>query len=242
MYLHYGGWTSDAYEVTWTVSRTVVMNEADQPYATRHTWQINGQLQAADTAALLTARTALETAFAYWNRDLWVTATDGTVVESLPLAGSLRGVRVTSPPSYPRGDGAQLSTFRDYSITVEAEYPGTVLGGVTFPLKSFTETVAYSGGGPKRAVVECVNAPPQEQVVMAYTAYRAAQTGSAVGLLGYPPVPPPLWPDKLEEAGQPTLTAPRLANGVYTEFGVAWSYRFVSAGPLVGFPNRWPAG
>ncbi len=75
-----------------------------------------------------------------------------------------------------------------------------------------------------------------------YTAYRATQTGQAVGLYGYPPVPPPLFPGKLEEGGRPTLGSPRLRNGVYVDWPVSWSYSFVSATPLVGFPNRWPAG
>lgn len=188
--------------------------------------------------ALMVAVRAMESAYSVWYRDLGLY--DGsTVLMSLPNRGSLTGVKIVRPPAIPRGEGAQLTTFLDYTITATADYPA---GSGTGLLRSFSETLAFSGGGPRRAVLECVNVPPQEQVLTAYTAYRATQTGQAVGMFAYPPVPAPLFPGKLEVALQPAFGSPKLRNGVYTDFPVSWSYSFVSATPLVGFPNRWPSG
>lgn len=246
MRIRYRDWVSDDYECTVSIVRGIETNEAGQPYATTHTWAITGRTAAADTAAVVAKYRLMEQAFAFWGGDLQLEDSTGTVIERLPSIGSLQGVKITQPPSCPDGTGAQLSTYRDYTLTATASYPGAVLPGGALagvgPLRAFTETLSFSGGGPRRGVVECINTPPQEQTLALYSAYRATQSGTAVGLLGYPPIPLPIWPAALESAPETSRGSPRFANGVYTEFPVSWSYRYVSALPLVGFPNRWPAG
>jgi hypothetical protein len=115
------------------------------------------------------------------------------------------------------------------------------LGQVVNPLRSFNETLTFSGGGPRITVVECANVPPQPQVLNLFTAFRATQVGSAVGMFGYPPIPVPIFPAALEESGQPAFTSPSLKGGIYVDYGVSWSYRFISATPMAGLPNQWPA-
>lgn len=238
MILRYGSYSHEESECTVVLSKEVVENEAGQPYEERQTWTVTGRLQADTPGLLLAKMVALQAAYSVWYRDFGLY--DGnTLMLALVNRGSTSGVKIVRPPSYPQGEGAQLTTFLDYTIVAAATYPA---GNGQNPLKAFTETLAFSGGGPRRAVVECVNAPPQEQVLTAFTAYRATQQGSAVGLYGYPPVPPPLFPGKLEEAGRPVFGSPKLRNGAYTDFPVSWSYTFASATPLVGLPNRWPAG
>lgn len=238
MIVRYGSYSHADAECTVAVSQSALENDAGQYYARRVTWTITGRLQADTPAALAAALVALELAYSVWYGDLGLF--DGnTMVMGLLNGGSLTGVKIVQPPSYPSGEGAQLTTFLDYVIVATADYPA---GAGQNLLKSFTETLAFSGGGPRLAAVECVNVPPQEQVLALYTAYRATQTGQAVGMYGYPPVPPPLFPGKQEVAGQPTFSSPRLRNGVYVDWPVSWSYSFVSATPLVGLPNRWPAG
>ncbi|AWM35911.1 hypothetical protein GobsT_63560 [Gemmata obscuriglobus] len=238
MIVRYGSYQHDDGECAVAVDQQALENDAGQYYARRVTWTISGQLQADTAAALAVKMVQLERAYAVWYRDL-VLADGPTVVWQLPNAGSTTGVKIVKPPSYPSGAGAQLTTFVDYSIVATADYPA---GGGENLLRSFTETLAFSGGGPRRTVVECANAPPQEQVLALYTAFRATQIGQAVGLTGYPTPPAPLWPGKLEVDGEPTLGSPRLRNGVYVDWPVSWAYRFVSATPLAGVPNRWPAG
>jgi hypothetical protein len=240
MILRYGSYNSDSNECSVVISRDAVMNDAGQPYALRHTWNINGTIFGDDTSAVVTALLALERAFAVWGLDLSLLDSSGNVCHSMPSTGSLTGVKIIRPPSYPQGDGAELSTFRNYEIIATCDYPYG-LGQVTNPLKSFVETLAFSGGGPRRMVVECAAGPPQPQVLNQFTAFRATQTGSAVGMFGYPPIPPPIFPAALVENGQPTFTGGQLRGGVYVDFGVSWNYRFESASPLAGFPNQWPA-
>ncbi len=180
----------------------------------------------------------LQAAYSVWYRDFALR--DGTTtLFSLPSAGSLTGVKVVKPPSFPSNTGAALTTFADYEIVLTADYPAGAGQGA---LRSFSETLAFSGGGPRATVVECANAPPQPQILNLYTAYRATQVGQAVGVFAYPPVPAPLFPGALEVAGSPTYGSPKYRNGAYTDWPVSWSYSFVSATPLAGYPNRWPAG
>jgi len=236
--IQYGSYFTADHECTVIIDKEAVMNAAGQPYALRHTWSIEGMLNAADTAAVVVAMQALERAFAPWFFDLYLLDSSGNICHAMPSRGSLTGVKIIKPPHYPKGDGAELSTFRNYAITATADYP---YGGGVNPLKAFTETLAFRGGGPRQTVVECVDVEPQPQLLNLFTAFRAVQTGSAIGMFGYPPIPPPIFPGALEEAGEPVFTSPSLMYGTYVDFGVSWSYRFSSPTPLVGLPNQWPA-
>ena len=250
MRLIYGSYQHDDGEAAVSINRQAKETEAGIPYALTHTWQIQGQLQGTSTTEVRDKILALERAYAVWNRDLRLVASDGTVLHALPVAGSISGVRVIQPPSFPDGTGAQYTTYRDYTIVVQAEYPyGPALfdpgssGG--YLLKRFSETVSFSGGGPKRTVIETINTPPIEQLVASHTAYRASQSGIAIGYLGYPPVnviAPPLWPRYLAEAPKISRKSAVVQNGVPTDFEVSWSYEFLSPVPLFGGPNQFPAG
>ena len=255
MRLIYGSYQHDDGEVTVSISRQAKETDAGIPYALTHTWQIQGQIQGASTTEVRDKILALERAYTFWNRNLRLVASDGTVLHELPVAGSISGVRVIQPPSFPDGAGAQYTTYRDYTIIVQAEYPygptlgiaGGFLRGFAggYLLKRFSETVSFSGGGPKRAIIETINTPPILQLVGAYTAYRATQSGIAVGYLGYPPVnviAPPLWPRYLMESPKITRKSAVMQNGIPTDFEVTWSYEFASPVPLYGGPNQFPAG
>lgn len=238
MYLQYGNYRHADNEAAYTITSSVVETDDGDPYESTTTWQIAGRLLADTTSALVTALRSLEAAYSVWDRDLAFYDDSGNVCHSLPTAGSTSGVRVTAF-GYPDGEGAQLSTFRDYSITVQASYP---YGTTTY--RSFRETVSFRGGGPERAVLELVNGPPQEQILKAVTACRVVQSGSAVGLYGYPPVPPPLFPGKEIVAsippGNPQYGSPRRRNSRFTDFPVSWTYEFWSSSPLFAYPNRRP--
>lgn len=243
MFLQYGSYIHAENEVSITIDQQSVVNEAGQQYAVDKTWNIQGIIQAPTQALVIVAYTLLEAAYSRWYQNLTLLTDTGLVAHQLPNAGSLTGVRITKPPSYPKGEGAELSTFRTYSITATARYPAI---GATNPLKSFHESLAMSGGGPRRAVVECANVRPQEQVIKAFTAFRAVQSGQAVGMFNYPIVPAPIFPGKEVEPsippGNPVPGSPRLLNGIHIDWPVSWHYEYISATPLVGLPNRWPAG
>jgi len=243
MYLAYGSYQHDSDTNTFTINSSTTEDEAGNPYETTHNWSIEGQIQGTDTADVVTKFRALELAYSVWYRDLVFYTDAGVATHRLLNAGSVSGVRIVSPPSYPRGDGAQLSTFRDYTIVASATYPASTSANA---IRSYTESVSFSGGGPERAVIECVNVPPQEQILKAFTTIVARQSGSAVGMFGYPPIPPPLFPGKERirgaVPGNPQYGSPKLRNGVYVDFPVSWNYEFISGTPLFNFPNRWPVG
>jgi hypothetical protein len=240
--LRYGSYSHAVNEASVQMAASTIDNEAGQPYAVRRTWTIGGRAEGDDTTAVVNAMALLEAAYSFNFSDLVLEDDSGNVLHALRNAGSLSGVRIIQPVSYPVGEGAELSTFRNYTIVAQADYPAIgAFGGGFNPLRAFSETLSFSGGGPRRAVIECANVPPQEQFINAFTAFRAIQSGSAVGMFAYPLIPAPLFPGKEEVAGQPTIGSPKLKNGIYIEWPVSWSYTFVSATPLVGLPNRWPS-
>lgn len=239
-FLSYGGYVHSENEVSVSVNRTTLKNQTGQPYGEQHAWTIEGRLIGDDTAAVIAAARALVAAYSRHYLDFRFYDSSGNTAYDMKSAGSLTGVIIDEPPSFPEGTGAQLSTFLDYRIVAHCDY-GLTPGAN--PLKAFTETLAFSGGGPRRAVVECANAEPQEQILSLRTAYRCSQSGSAVGLLAYPPIPGPIFPGKEEVVGGDVqIGSPKYANGLYTDWPVSWSYSFISAVQLVGLPNVWPAG
>lgn len=239
MRLYYGSYAHDENEATVSITKTVIETEAGTPFEVVHTWAITGRIIADTTAAVVDKLVLLERAYGYWGRDARLVAGDGTVCHSLVNAGSTSGVKVPAPPSYPDGSGAQLSTFRDYQIQLTATYPA--FGGLG-AIRSWSETLTFSGGRPVRNVMRTKNTLPVVWVDSAITPYRATQVGSAVGVYGYPPVPPPLWPLALVglEPERVAHTSPRTQRGRFIDFPVSWAYQFASPVPLIGLPNAMP--
>jgi len=243
MYLAYGSYRHDQWEASYTTSASALENEAGQQYAVRRTWNIHGTLLAA-TPALLAARYALlQLAYSRWYQNLYFFDDNGTALEALTNAGSLTGVKIIQPPAAPQDGPGEYTTFRNYSIVATADYP---TAGAANPLKNFRESLSFSGGGPRRAVVECVNVPPQDQITALWTARRIVQSGSAVGMYAYPPVPGPIFPGfeevQSDPPGNPQYGSPVLRNGLYVDWPVSWSYAFIAGVSLYGLPNRWPVG
>jgi hypothetical protein len=234
----YGSYVHADHETTVSISKQGLENDAGELYAQRVTWNVSGQILGDDTSAVVTACAALEAAYRERGRDARLYDASGNVVAELTDGNALTGVRVVQPVAYPLGDGAQFSTFRDYTVVLSADY--LLDSGLRSRLRAFTEAVTLFGGGPVRDVVECVNAPAQEQVVSAFSAYRATQSGRAVGIFDYPAAPAPLWPAKLARAGTFTRETPRRINGRDVDFPLSYQFEFVSGTPLLGVPNRFP--
>ncbi len=143
-------------------------------------------------------------------------------------------------PVFPKGKGAEYSTFRNYTIVLEAERldaGATVVG--------WHEVLSFQGGGALVAFLEPINGQPQKQLLKQATTYRASQSGEAVGRTSYPAPAVPMWPGS--ELARPARDSLRAAaargppgSPFYTQFKVSWNYRFEDAGPLVGLPTAWP--
>jgi hypothetical protein len=238
--LYYGSYAHDEAEATVTVTKTVNETEAGVPFEVVHNWVIQGRVIADTTAAVVAKLGLIERAYGTWFRDARLVAADGTVCHALVNAGSTSGVRVPNPPHYPDGSGGQLTTFRDYTIVLTATYPA--FGGLGL-IRSWTETLSFTGGTPVRKLMRTKNTRPVVWIDGAITPYRAVQSGQAVGVYGYPPVPPPLWGATSLEGEDPVRIdrgTPRFYRGRFMDYPVQWFYRFAATAPLIGLPTAMP--
>jgi len=235
MYLQFGNYKHPSGEVHLSpISRQSLVNEGGQMYGWRERWRIRGFLQAATVPALTTAIQGLQNAYSNLGQTLQLFNDDNSLTAQV-LNNMFGGIRVVTQPSFPVGEGAEYSTFRQYEIEVEGD---TRYSGV--PLIAWSETVSYTGGGPVFVFLEPINGPPQKQLVKFQSAFRAVQRGSAIGQFGFPQPPPPIWPADLERNPEPAEVSPRRHGSQFSEFQQDWTYYFASVTPLQGYPNIWP--
>ena len=242
MYLVYGNYTHATDSVGYTIGAQCTEDEAGNPYEVTYTWNLQGRIDGDTTTAVVANCRLLEAAYAVWFKDLVFYDSNGVMTHQLRNAGSKTGVRVHGPVSYPQSEGGELSTFRNVAVTLSATYPAIGANAI----RSYHESLSFSGGGPERAVIECANVPPQEQLIKAYTTTVVRQSGNATGAFAYPVIPAPLFPGKERvisiPAGNPVYGSPKFRNGIYVDFPVQWSYEFISGTPLFAYPNPWPQG
>ena len=235
MFLRYGSYTHAQNEPAVQIGKQAVFSRRGFRRAVRETWRIVGVLHAADQPGLTAAIAALRSAYNVNGLDLGLYLDDGVTLtdHALSSAAALGGTRVTAL-EFPSGKGAEYSTFRSYSISVEADFPDT-----SNNLLDFSETLSFEGtGGPRMIFLDTLEGLPQQQIARQRTTYRARQEGRAVGLATYPPVAPPIWPSaELQDQRRLSLRAPRRVAGNLTEFAAEWTYVFESVSPLAGTPT-----
>jgi len=235
MIIGYGAYRHAAHECGLVIARRPVYSPRGTRQFTRESWQIAGSLQAPDRAALTTALAQLQEAYALSGQDAGLYLDDGVTPTHHQLRSQLAlgGVRVTAF-EFPRGTGAEYSTFRSYRITLEADF------AEADPLLwDYVETITQMGtGGPRRVWIETLDGAVQEQQVARLTVCRAVQTGRALGSTHYPEVSPPLWPlAELGDRRQIRFHTPRRAAGGLSHFPVEWHYEYASGHPLLGGPT-----
>lgn len=228
----YGGYSHEAGEVTIaSISVRADFSARGEPVLSRMQWQIQGQLNANDPADLTAKLRNLEGAYNNQAQDAGLYFVGGgPTAHYLPNGTSIGGVRSLGV-SYPKGDGAEYTTFRNYSITLEADYP---FAGTN--LLEYRETLRFVGTcGPEWIYLFPLTGEPERQQVLAKTTQKVTQSGSAMGFLSRPSPPPPLWPaNEHEQARTIGPTSPRVLRGRQIDFGIEWSYEFESATPLNG--------
>lgn len=202
-------------------------------------WTISGWLVGANAAALTTAINSLKTAFAADGQDLGL-YTDADVATShvITNASTLGGVRVTEMPSFPEGKGAEYANQRSFQVTLEADFQDAGAAN----LISFSEHVSMTGTGGARFVVQVpLEGPIVTQVVSAATPVIITQSGSALGLSGYPVVPGPLVSagEHVDRRRVEYRSPRRLADGSYREYECSWAYEFEVAAASAPPPNAW---
>lgn len=236
MFLRYWSRVSADGECALSITKQAMLTPAGRRYGERHTWVIDGQLQADTPVLIAVAVRNLEATFArdYGDAELLISA--GVAMHRLPNAGSTTGVRVVQPPHYPQGTGAEGTTFRNYRVVLEAEY----LTDTPPQMKVFSERLSQDGGLPLYADVVLTEGLPRTHLLATHTPYRYVQSGQAVGFLAYPPVPPPVFGRGPQLRGQRVeYGSPIPQNGGFTDWAVSWAYEFSSPVPLTGLPFVW---
>lgn len=240
MQVKLGSYAFDAGGVFATPHIEYVLNAGGQFYKTKQSVEVAGWINVNGQADASQKMSALVNAVAVIGQDLIVYHDDATQSAiKLLNAPSLTGTRCSRELTFPKQEeGAIFNTQLYFSFAMEAEYP---LPGSQKMLLDFQETVSTSGGGRRRILIECLNVPPQPQVPVLATTYRAIQHGSARGFVAYPDPPPCVFPRALLVNDPPAInrTTPKRLGRAYEGHLTTWRYEYASATPLIGVPNLW---
>ena len=191
MYLQYGSYAHASGECSVVITREPIRPQETRRRGIMHRWEVSGMLVAADATAMTPLIQALEAAYAADKLDIGLYLPDGTATAHQLLSSqTVDGTRVTRQPSYQDGGGAQYSTHRTYSLTVEGEIPEAGAG-----LLGWSESINYRGtGGPNWGYLDTLNSLPQQQTFQQFTTVTITQSGEAVSYGGYHVPPGPIWP------------------------------------------------
>lgn len=247
MYWSYNGYTSDTDEARITLRYEPLRDRRYVVYAIRKIFDISGRIQRDTNADMLTRYEALKTALATDGGDFaWKFADTTESGESQSNAGAFGGIRVM-PLAFPKGDGAEMSTFRHYSFQLEFVVLASGLAGN--PIVEIKERFSHlnptaSGGG---VFIPQANRAFQYQSTYPSGIHAIQQSGSITCLFGYPPqanIPGPIYtstPPYLKDLTRIEPVDPSVrVNGVLTEYTVNFSYFFQNSAAMapLAFPTR----
>jgi len=231
MILKYGNYSHADNEANATITREGLEADDGFIYGYKETWSIEGILHGDDNASLVTAMSELITAYSLQDKDLtWTKGSDE--MHSLKNADTLTGIKVTNLPHFPKSSSGELTTFRTYNITVEAEVAFTSIDLDADPfvplILKYEETLDYTGtGGPKFGLLPTLKGKYQKQLLTETSPVTLIQSGISVGLGGYPDPPSPLWiKDEHVDRRQITRAPTRRRGGKNLEYPIHWSYHF----------------
>lgn len=242
-YLRFGSYNHDPQEVTLSTQQELLYTAGQTPYATLHTWTISGFLSASSDVEMNTKYEALLAAYAGTtnSNDAALILSNGTTSHlHLDASQAINGVRVVKKPSIPTLDRGGYVTQLAYTCVLEAEIP---LSDPATALKFFEERVTFGGGGPLYGMLQPAVAPPVPVTLFRNTPFFARQSGRAVGAYRRPilgRIAPALWrPPILVTNPTVELDSGRRRGNVFEDFGISWSYEYISARPLIAAPNVW---
>jgi hypothetical protein len=246
MRLLYGPYPHNLNECGIAFSKQPEFSPSGIEIGVRHTWDITGQLILPENAeSIVPFAQALENAYTYHGQDAYLLDDNDGIVRSLRSADAIGGVRIVRKPSFPEFNGGQWANCLSYGITLEAVFPSSDLGA---GLLDFQETVSIQGNGQGRWIyLEVLNGPPVRQQITQATTVKVTQSGSAVGYLGAPFEPAPLFPQAVHweqssvQRGSPKRTGSG-SNAWDTGFTVSWNYVMeITYDPSPVFPTLRPA-
>ncbi len=223
-FFRYGGYSHENCEVFFRQSAQRVESANKKVMCTTRRWDIFGRLHADTSAALMVKVTQLLNAYARNNQDAGFYFAGGTPTPfQVVSAQTLRGVRVSVPPIFPDGKGAQGTTYFDYTLALEWEEPPAV----GLQLLLFQESVRRVGrGGSDWDVVAGVTGDPIVMPKTQRSKVTVVQSGRAIGSGFYPLPAPPIWSgsppfhDPSETIDHEELPGPNI------ERVTTWSYTY----------------
>lgn len=237
MFFRYGSYQHASGEVALqAIRKTPRYSTAGFRVGTDVSWTLDGALHG-DTPAELTQKiNLLEAYYVPAVVDAGLFEDSGAASGHYISAGQTTGGwRPTV--SWPDGRGAEHVTYRTFSITLEC-----TLSDAESQLMEFMERFEYGGGGSRYVVLDTLYEAPVRQRVVNQAQWTATQSGTALGWLTYPTVPPPLFPQALVENPRIAMSSPRSINrGIRpTEYEISWAYQFASPTPLIAIPTQFP--
>lgn len=235
MYFDFGGYRHEVGECDVSRQRETIRSSATmRVMGTRLRWNVNGTLLADSASEMAIKVGQLTDAYSRNVSYCGYRFSNNAKVDSfwLDASQSLTGIRVLSGPTFPSMAETQHVTRYDYQISLMAEFRDPY----AVDLKEWSDSVTFSGGGPRFAMLEPLYGLPVKVLAKQNTVFRAQQSGRAVGWTSRPSQAPPVWPGALMEAPRIRLIAPRSEEGTLVDWGVEWTYEFESATPLIGQP------
>lgn len=241
MYLSIGGIMRPFNEARASISYEITYDGLNRASLVKTIWGISGRViqQSDATQSGMTLKLEkLKRDIQAYRPDLIFYEDDGVTQTALKLlaADAVDGPRLLdfsfpdkAPDIYPTGV--------EYGCTFEAT--GRMSGSASNPITEFREVVTPNGGGQELILVGGAINPAEYQIAKQNAPWYYTQSGSAVGMFGYPPVPPPLWPGAQLKPMQPVLEAPLVAAPIPMYFRVSWSYEFGSPFRLYGVPHTF---
>jgi len=166
------------------------------------------------------------------NQDLIFLLNDGSTrsVHSINTRDTMRGIKITDI-SFPQGDRGEMGAFRSYEFTAKAEF----IVGSRIGYWSFMESISVFGGGQKWVLMPALTGSPQKQILQQQTPYGAIQQGEATGILGYPPVPRPLWTDYYHsDQSSADKRTPQFQQNQNMQYPISWRFVFEAATNVFG--------
>jgi len=216
-------------------SKIRIRSPRNHAYLMRRTMVLEGELKGTSQADIRQKLEYMSQFFQIDGNNSGLYHDDGSPsVHLLTNVGSLSGVRLLQAPSFNRSDPAEYTTYRSFTFTVQADYP--ILFADT--IFDWSETVRYRGNcGPRKQQIELDTGAPDEQIVSQQTVQYIIQSGRAVGTIGYPDPPDPLYSELLQDPDEGKGFDDPIPQGSgFTLYPRRWQYIMASNIPRDGRP------
>ena len=240
----FGSYSHAESEVAFaSIRREVILSQTQRPHILRESWSMKGRIVGVGSdpqAMIFSTLNALRDAYARPANYAGMSLPGGSIrIGSASVQGCIgengQTVLVTSPISHGPIQGANGATFLEYTFGLQCD---SFLSNVT-ELLSYSETVTYSdiGGRPLMVYRVPIAGLPVAQAVSTSSWFECTQSGYASSRDQNIKPEDMLFPGFLK--GQPgsavvSYHSPKTVRGTETEYGIQWTYQYISPVPLYG--------